>query len=174
MGKSLNELTADAKKKAQAALDECKEEKLQVVVTSTGRIYLEQYALWCQGRKSLEETNEARRKATEAGADMPPIVEYMGRDKKTHSDNDYTVTNCDGTRLADSGSGRSAHQLGIALDVVPDMDPSEKERPGWPPISDPRWNQIATIFEKHGFESGLRWTKEKDGLDSDPPHYQLK
>lgn len=61
-------------------------------MTYTLRIYEEQAALYAQGRKPLAEVNRLRAIATAAGAPMPPIVEYMGKDKRTHSDNDYTVT----------------------------------------------------------------------------------
>jgi len=172
LGKKLEELESVTQAAARAALADCEKDGIQVVVTYTGRIQLEQYALWCQGRKTLAETNAARLAATKAGANMPPIVEYMGKDKKTHSDNDYTVTNCDGTSLAKGGTGRSIHQLLKAIDAVPDLDPSEKQTPGWPVGSDPRWEKIAENFEKHGFEWGGRWTKEKDGIDPDYPHYQ--
>jgi peptidoglycan L-alanyl-D-glutamate endopeptidase CwlK len=174
MSTKLEDLRPDAQARAVQALAELKKKSIQAVVTYTYRIRLEQYALWCQGRQPLAETNAARLAATLAGANMPPIIEYMGRDKKTHSDNDNIVTNCNGTKISEGGTGESAHQKRTALDVVPDLDLSEKERPGWPVASDPRWEEIAIVFEEWGFEWGGRWTKEKDGIDPDYPHYQLR
>jgi peptidoglycan L-alanyl-D-glutamate endopeptidase CwlK len=74
------------------------------------------------------------------------------------------ASKCDGIPLAMGGHGRSPHQLGRALDVVP----LENGNPIWPPASDPRWLQIAAAFEAQGFEWGGRW---EDFLDL--PHYQM-
>ncbi len=168
MSRRLEDLTPAARAAALRALARLKADGIQVVVSYTLRTALEQYALWCQGRKTLAETNAARAAATAAGAEMPPIREYMGRDKKTHSDNDYTVTNCDGRRVSEGGTGRSPHQTGRALDVVPDLDPGEAQLPGWPPESDPRWAVIAAAFKAEGFEWGGDWEDFPDY-----PHYQL-
>jgi len=155
-------LTPDAQAAAESALADLRANGTQVVVTCTLRTAEEQYALWCQGRKSLNEVNEAR-----ARAGMRPILEYLGRDGKTHSDNEYTVTTLDGKRKSEGGTGRSPHQLGTAIDVVPDLDETDKERPGWPPLSDKRWTVIADAFKAHGFEWGGDWADYPDY-----PHYQ--
>lgn len=169
MSKRLEDLNEKTQVAIRNALKECEAKKIQVVVTYTFRTYEEQAALYAQGRKPLNEVNALREKAG-----MFPIKEYLGKDKKVHSDNEYIVTNCDGIQIAKGGKGRSAHQLGNAVDVVPDMDESEKEVPGWPIPSDPRWKEISDILKSHGFIWGGDWTKEKDGLDPDYPHYEYK
>jgi peptidoglycan L-alanyl-D-glutamate endopeptidase CwlK len=160
MSNRLEDLTPETERSARRALDELRARGIQQVVTSTLRTAAEQYALWLQGRAPLAEVNAAR-----ARARLAPLPA---------AENTYTVTNCDGRRRAEGGTGRSPHQLGTALDVVPDLDPSERERPGWPPASDPRWQAIAVAFEARGFEWGGRWTKERDGIDPDCPHYQYR
>jgi hypothetical protein len=168
MSVKLEDLVEPAKSKAIAALDEMKTAGIQVVVTYTLRTFAEQAALYAQGREPLPAVNSLR-----ANAGLPAITEYLGKDKKVHSDNDYTVTNADGVATAQGGKGRSVHQLGKAIDIVPDMDSGEKQVPGWPAPSDPRWKKISDIMKKHGFEWGGDWTIAKDGIDPDYPHYQL-
>lgn len=158
MSKKLEDLKPLVMVAALKALSELKAAGVQVVVTYTFRTAEEQAALYAQGRKPLAEVNALRAKAG-----LYQIKEYLGKDKKNHSDNDYTVTNCDGIKK------RSPHQLGTALDVVPDLDPGEKEVPGWPALSDPRWPVIATAFRKQGFEWGGDWEEFPDY-----PHYQYK
>jgi len=104
----------------------------------------EQYALWCQGRKPLDEVNKAR-----ADAGMKPISAI---------ENKYTITNCDGYKL------KSNHQSGKGIDKVP---VNAKDWPIWPSASDPRWKQISDVMKKHGFDWGGDWKDFKD-----PPHYE--
>jgi len=162
MSIKLEDMSPQACAAAAKSLAELKRDGVQVVVTYTLRTYGEQAALYAQGRKPLAEVNALRK---EAG--LYEIKEYLGKDKKIHSDNDYTVTNCDGKKISEGGTGRSPHQTGLAIDVVPDVDPSEKEVPGWPAPNDPRWLKIAAYFKRHGFEWGGDW---KDLPDY--PHYQ--
>lgn len=143
---------------ALKALAELKSKGIQVVVTYTYRTEAEQGALFAQGRRPLAEVNALRKKAG-----LYEIKEYLGKDKKVHSDNEYTVTKCDGVR------SKSAHQTGRALDVVPDLDPGEGSRPGWPAPADPRWGKIAAVFKAHGFEWGGDWKTFPDF-----PHYEYK
>lgn len=164
MSKKLEDLKPAVMVAALKALHELKAVGVQAVVTYTFRTYDEQAALYAQGRKPLAEVNALRAKAG-----LYLIKEYLGKDKKIHSDNDYTVTNCDGIQVSKGGTGRSAHQLGTALDVVPDLDPSEKEVPGWPAPTDPRWGKIAEAFKRNGFDWGGDW---KDFPDY--PHYQYR
>ena len=143
-------LAPNARCRAQAALDELDDRGVPYVVTSTVRTYMEQAALYAQGRNTLIVVNSRR-----SLAGMAPIGD---------ADNKYTVTRCDGTPSSQGpGHARSPHQIGIALDVVP----RGKDGPEWPPASDPRWEQIAMSFESQGFKWGGRW---KDFLDL--PHYQ--
>ena len=164
MSTKLEDMESRACGAAFRALTELKRDGVQVVVTCTLRTADEQSALFAQGRKCLEEVNALRKKAG-----MYEIKPYLGKDKKLHSDNDYTVTNCNGIEKSKGGTGRSIHQLGKAIDVVPDMDESEKSVPGWPAPSDPRWQEIAAAFKKQAFEWGGDW---KDFPDY--PHFQYK
>jgi peptidoglycan L-alanyl-D-glutamate endopeptidase CwlK len=155
MSTKLEDLTPDTQAKAQAALDDCAAQGIPVVVTYTLRTEAEQAALYAQGRQPLIAVNALR-----AAAGLALIG---------NADNSYTVTNASGKRIADGGTGRSEHQLGIALDVCP----LENGEAVWPSIEDPRWAQIAAVFKGHGFAWGGDWTKEKDGIDPDFPHYEI-
>ena len=119
-------------------------------MTYTLRTAQEQAALYAQGRKPLVEVNEERNVAG-----MAPIGE---------EENSYVVTQCDGIPTAQGGHGRSPHQLGTAIDVVPRGDAG----PIWPPHGDTRWLPIAQAFKAQGFEWGGEWTDFPDD-----PHYQL-
>lgn len=155
MSTKLSDLNGETQARAQAALDDLAERGIPAIVTYTLRTEAEQAALYAQGRQSLIAVNALR-----AAAGLAPIGE---------ADNSYTVTNASGKRIADGGTGRSEHQLGTALDVCP----AENGWPVWPPIEDPRWAQIAQSFKAQGFTWGGDWTKEKDGIDPDLPHYEI-
>lgn len=150
MSTKLSDLKPEAQVAAARALADLKARGIPYVVTYTLRTYEEQAALYAQGRKHIEVVNSLR-----AFAMLPPITEGENN----------VVTNCDGIRIAEGGKGRSPHQLGTALDVVP----LDKGRAVWPPTSDPRWKQIAKSFKAQGFEWGGDWTDFPDY-----PHYQLK
>jgi len=154
MNKSLDALLPGPAAAARSALAELAAADIACAVTSTLRTADEQYALWCQGRKSIGVVNAAR-----AIAMMQPIGA---------AENGHTVTNADGRKQSEGGTGRSAHQAGIALDVVP----VEHGRPVWPGGADPRWATIAAAFQRHGFEWGGDWTMAKDGIAPDRPHHQ--
>lgn len=127
---------------AEAILKERKKEGKR---TSGKRTDQEQIALASQGRKPLGVVNALRFKAN-----MRPISE---------SENKYTVTDCNGV------TQKSKHQTGEAMDYVP------RDKNGnacWPKMSDPRWKEIAEVFELVGMEWGGRWKKP------DYPHYQKK
>ena len=147
---TLKGLAPNVQRAAQNALDDLDGKGLPYAVTSTVRTYMEQAALFAQGRNSLVLVNSRR-----AAAGMPPIGE---------KDNSYTVTRCDGTPASQgAGHARSPHQLGIALDVVP----RGEDGPQWPRPDDPRWAQIAESFKAQGFEWGGDWADFPDR-----PHYQ--
>lgn len=147
----LEDLTPATQAAAARAIADLKARGIPYVITYTFRTYAEQAALYAQGRQSLMVVNTLRQ-----SAGLPDIPA---------KENTYTVTKCNGERIADGGTGRSPHQLGTALDVVP----LENGRAVWPPASDPRWKQIAQSFKANGFEWGGDWP---DFLDL--PHYQLK
>ena len=119
-------------------------------VTSTLRTLAEQQALFAQGRQSQSDVNILRR--------IAGMVLISG------ADNAYTVTNADGVKY------KSNHQSGRAIDVVPVNDAGNPE---WPYAGDPRWQQIAAVFKSQGFTWGGDWTKAKDGIDPDLPHYEM-
>ena len=150
MSKSLDDLRPDVAAKAEAALTAARAHGIPCVITSTLRTLAEQQALYAQGRQALATVNTLR-----AAAALPLIGER---------ENGYTVTNCDGKRKADGGTGRSPHQLGTALDVVP----LGEHGPEWPGADDERWNDIAYFFEAEGFEWGGRLADFPDR-----PHYQV-
>jgi peptidoglycan L-alanyl-D-glutamate endopeptidase CwlK len=150
MSTSLSDLTNETRLKASKALATLLKNNVPYVVTYTLRTQQEQYALWCQGRKSLIEVNAERKKA--------------GLYLLVAKENLYTVTNCNGTKQSEGGTGRSPHQTGKAIDVVP----LENGKAVWPSLADTRWEQIAGAFREQGFECGKDW---KDFPDY--PHYQL-
>lgn len=156
MSKALADLLPDVQAAATRALADLKAREIPYAVTYTLRTLAEQKALYAQGREDLLTVNALR-----DVAGLPHIGQ---------SENSYTVTNADGVSIALGGHGRSMHQLGKALDVVP-LGPNG---PVWPAGSDPRWEDIANSFEKNGFEWGGRWSKAKDGIDPDLPHHQYK
>jgi peptidoglycan L-alanyl-D-glutamate endopeptidase CwlK len=150
MSIKLTDLQEDVRFKASKAIAILLKANIPYVVTYTLRTKQEQYALWCQGRKTLSEVNIERKKAG--------LYLLIDRENK------QTVTNCNGTTKADGGTGISAHQTGRALDVVP----LENGRAIWPALTDLRWELIAKAFREQGFECGKDW---KDFPDY--PHYQL-
>lgn len=151
MSTRIEDLTQATQVAAARALADLKARGIPYIVTYTLRTYAEQAALYAQGRQSLMVVNTLRQ-----AAGLPDI---------SAKENSYIVTNCDGKKISEGGKGRSPHQLGTALDVVP----LENGRAIWPSASDPRWSQIAESFKKNGFEWGGDW---KDFPDL--PHYQLK
>jgi peptidoglycan LD-endopeptidase CwlK len=144
MSAKLEDLAPDVEEKARAFLSTLEQEGIPVVVTATRRKVEEQIALFAQGRASLEAVNILREKA--------------GMRLIRESENGYVVTMLDGV------TSKSRHQDGRAIDIVP---ASQTGRPLWPPASDPRWEQIGTIGEAHGFRWGGRWKAFPDY-----PHYE--
>lgn len=163
MSIKLEDLNPDARMKAAKAFANLLKKNIPYVITQTRRTEQEQFALWCQGRKPLDFVNEQRRKA--------------GMYLLTAEENKYTVTNCDGKRISEGGTGRSAHQLGNAIDVTP----LENGRAVWPVLEDKRWKEISAEFVAQGFTWGGDWDRDGltklDGDDDedmvDYPHYQL-
>lgn len=151
MSRALADLLPDAQAAATRALDDLKDREIPYYVLATLRTLAEQKALYAQGREPLSVVDSIRE-----SAGLPPL---------SAPENCHTVTNCDGVSIALGGHGRSAHQLGKALDVVP----LGEHGPIWPRPDDPRWYDIASSFEAEGFEWGGRW-----GDFPDRPHYQFK
>jgi hypothetical protein len=133
---------------------------IRYVRWSTKRFVNEQYALWCQGRKSLIETNDAR-----LLAGMSPIKP---------AENLYTVTECDGIKY------KSKHQDGTAVDYVI-LD--KRGNPTWDYIAySSEYRALRDIGIAMGFDCGGSWLKMSNGKDSpyikvnlgwDPPHIQV-
>jgi peptidoglycan LD-endopeptidase CwlK len=151
VSRDINDLRPEVRAAAARAIDELVKRGIPFAVTATLRSAEEQAALYAQGRRPLEEVNALR-----SAAGLAPLPAR---------ENGYTVTMLDGRKTALGGTGRSIHQLGGALDVVP----TDSGRPVWPPASDPRWAEIAAVFEAEGFEWGGRWTDFPDR-----PHYQME
>lgn len=154
MSTKLTDLQADVQGHAQFALEQLTAEGIPHAVTSTLRTEAEQIALYAQGRDALLTVNQLR-----SAAGMLPIIPYLGKDGKEHSDNDFTVTNADGVRY------KSNHQGGRALDVTP---VNEAGNPVWPDHMDPRWPQIAAVMKANGFQWGGDWPRFPDF-----PHYEM-
>ena len=150
MSTKLEDLTPATQGAAAKAIADLNTRGVKFAVTYTLRTYAEQAALYAQGRQPLPVVNCMRH-----DAGLPPITE---------GDNNI-VTQCDGKRVSEGGKGRSPHQLGTALDVVPTVNGN----PIWPINSDQRWKDIAKSFKANGFEWGGDWTDFPDY-----PHYQLK
>ena len=150
MSIALADLLPEAQAAATKALADLKVRGVPYVVTYTLRTKAEQVALYAQGREELAAVNAKRQAA--GLSDIGP------------SENTYVVTQCDGVPIVQGGKGRSPHQLGTAIDVVP-MDGGG---PSWPEAHDPRWAQIAQSFKAAGFDWGGDWTDFPD-----LPHYQL-
>ena len=145
MSQRLVDLNPETYFLANEAIAELQSLKIPHAVTSTKRTIEEQGALYAQGRAKLDAVNSKR--------------QFAGMPKISDRENAYTVTNCDGVKT------KSNHQSGDALDVVP----LEGVRPVWPSPSDPRWQEIARVMMKHGFEWGGQWTRFPDF-----PHYERR
>ncbi len=152
MSTKLEDLTPDTQARAVKAIADLVARGIPYAVTYTLRTYAEQAALYAQGRQDLLTVNALR-----DAAGLPHIGQ---------ADNSYVVTQASGKKITDGGTGRSPHQFGTALDVVPINNVGN---PIWPGASDPRWAQIAQSFKAQGFEWGGDWTDFQD-----LPHYQLK
>lgn len=145
MSTKIEDMSDAARPRAQVFVTGLKSGNIDHAVTCTKRTDDEQLALWLQGRDvPLEIVNLFRRRVH-----LRPLG--LG-------ENTYKVTNCNGI------DSRSPHQDGDAMDVVPAVNGN----PIWPPLTDPRWKQIAEIGEAAGFEWGGRWANFPDA-----PHYQL-
>jgi peptidoglycan L-alanyl-D-glutamate endopeptidase CwlK len=153
MSTKLEDLQPDVQFKAREGLTDLADACIPFVVTSTLRTLDEQIALYAQGRQPLAAVNVLRAKAG-----MAPIVQRLARDGSLHSDNDYTVTNCDGWKF------KSNHQSGRALDITPE----ENGGAVWPDPADPRWKQIADVMKRAGFAWGGDWPQFPDY-----PHYEM-
>lgn len=150
MSTKISDLIPDVAAAATAAIQDMLDRHVPHAVTSTLRTEAEQAALFAQGRQLLPTVNMLR-----SAADLPPIGA---------GDNSYTVTNADGVK------DKSNHQSGRAIDIVP---VNGQDNPVWPDHSDVRWQMICVVMKEHGFKWGGDWTKEKDGIDPDFPHYEM-
>lgn len=144
MNTKISDLVPEVAAAAQNGIDALNRFDIPHAVTSTLRSVDEQAALYAQGRQALDRVNALREKAG-----MYPC---------TLSENNYTVTNCDGVKV------KSNHQGGRALDIVPLNDQGS---PTWPPGGDPRWQKIADIMKGQGFQWGGDWTNK------DMPHFEM-
>jgi hypothetical protein len=138
----IHALHPEPRKAAQAFIAELRDKKIRFKVTSTHRETIEQIALYCQHRASLEIVNLIR--------------EYAKMYLITEKANTGIVTNANGLHP------KSDHQNDNTLDVVP---VGCNGNPIWPPPEDSRWLEMGVIGERHGFMWGGRWA------EPDPAHY---
>src|SRR5512147_882481 len=132
-----DELNQEFRKKVDAGLAKLNSDGIvNACVTRDGgkRSDAMQIAMYAQGRQSLIFVNSLRKSAK-----MPFISE---------SENKNKITDCDGI------NSKSAHQLGVAVDIVP-MD--AKGNPYWPSLDDPQWRIIATAMMAQGLQWGGDW-----------------
>lgn len=126
-----------------------RELNLDIIITECLRTNDEQKALYAQGRKTLEEVNALRAKASWG--------------KITAAQNKFTVT--DAPTAADS-----MHGYGIAFDIAV-VDPTGKiiewKRSDWNKDGKDDWLQVGEIGVRLGLEWGGQWTSRVD-----MPHYQ--
>lgn len=137
--KNLSKVNPQLASRVKAMAADLAKKGIKVAVTDGFRTKAQQKALYAQGRQPLSTVN-AMRKA----AGMGPI---------TAKENRSTVTK--------SKSGKSLHNFGLAVDVVP----VEKGRPTWKPSNPSTWNTIAAAAKKYGLTRGPAWDK---------PHYELR
>lgn len=117
---------------------------LAVRIAYAKRTFLEQTALWLQGRAPRAEVDRAR-----MGAGLAPLG-LMERN--------VIVTNAQ--------PGQSLHEKGLAVDLVPMgwMAATQKWLPDW---ASPRWVAIGEAAESLGLKWGGRWGKP------DRPHVEM-
>ena len=128
----------------------CAAAGLRIVTTFTTRTDAEQWALWLQGRRELEEVNDARQ-----AAGMPAI---------SRGQNSRQVTNCDGF------AKRSRHQDGDAYDLA---IMNSKGAIDWHAPAQ-LVKLMGELGEAQGLEWGGRWAPlNADGIGWDPWHFQM-
>jgi peptidoglycan L-alanyl-D-glutamate endopeptidase CwlK len=72
-----------------------------------------------------------------------------------------------GIIITSSVPGTSYHNYGLAVDVV-------EIKNGEALWTNPNWDKIGKIGEKHGFEWGGRWTSKQCSNCPDKPHFQKR
>ena len=107
-------------------------ESIEIRVTQAFRTWVQQHALWLQGRAPLEIVNECR---LNCGMEIIPLSQ------------NHRVTRAD--------SGQSWHNYGLAVDVAPFRDGA----PIWDD-QDPSWKRIIAVGESLGLRSGISWRDE--------------
>jgi len=158
MSERIEDLIPEMQAKYHLLAGRLADARISFIVVSTLRSYLEQDALYAQGRFSLATVNAKR-----AAAGLKPI----GASENT------IVTNCDGIATAAGGHGRSMHQLGKAMDITFCDD---NVNPNWPDVNlfYHRWLQFGQIIESCGLVWGGRFQPlDKNGLGFDPDHAEM-
>lgn len=132
---------------AYAFIDKCKEiHGLDVFFTSVDRTYMEQVALFAQGREPLDYVNDLRKKAG-----LPKITVEQNRAKVAWTMNSKHIVNPDDERL-DNDKSR-------ALDFCI----LNKGKASWDVKADVSGNQVsdyedcARVAEALGFKAGARF-----------------
>lgn len=161
MSVRVEDLETDVQEPLRSALQELGEECIPHALWCTARSQPEQTAQWVQGRYDLHLVQLLRK-----AAGMRPL---------SPSENNYTITECDGVDTPSAHQGRRATDI-VALD--------ETGRPTWNYRRyASRYKAIKAIMARHGFECGGDWMTLPNGKPSpyadvglgwDPPHYQMK
>ena len=128
-------------------IEKCEDKlNLKVIITSVDRDYKEQFAYFCQGRESLEITNNARRIVG-----LVPITEEQNMKKVTWTMNSKHVINLDDERKDNDWS--EAFDFAIV----------KNEKAIWNVKADinnddiPDYEQCALLGESLGLKSGMRF-----------------
>jgi hypothetical protein len=146
---SLKELTPTTRAKAEAFLDKCHEENVNVFFNETRRDIVTQLVYFLQGRIDPLDSNK----------DI--VNEYNRLRKKLGF---WDISTSDALNKKITWTLESNHEYGTAFDVVPLKD----GRAWWSaPIE--VWTKIGEIGESVGLKWGGRW----EGKKQDLPHFEL-
>lgn len=108
------------------------QESIEIRVVQAFRTWVQQHALWLQGRAPLEAVNECR---LNCGMEI--------------------ISQSQNNRVTRADSGQSWHNYGLAVDVAPFRDGA----PIWDD-QDPSWKRIVAVGESLGLRSGISWRDE--------------
>jgi hypothetical protein len=140
MSRKLEDLTDSFRKKVERFIKEHLDVGVKLVIIETYRSAEEQFALYAQGRKSLEDVNYLRKQAG-----LPSLSKY---------DNNHTVTEADGIH------NKSKHQSRKACDI---WYANKMGDPDWT-VKDPvRIKSFGAIAKR----LGMAWGGDFPPLDKD-------
>jgi len=140
--RSLEDLKKETKKKAEAFLELCRKNDLEVLVYCTLRPPEEQARLYRQSRSR----DQIRAKAAELKNEWgrPDLAELL-----------ISVGPQEGPLVTYAGPGQSMHQYGLAFDAVP----CRGGKPVWGTRRDED-HRMWDLFGQFGVKAGLEWAGE--------------